>query len=163
MHNCILLQFYEMISLGDTAISLHTLQLQLFGGGGYFWLVKTQSAKFCPTFYFWEGGFHFWRGQGGYSRIGYSWQNKQKFYHAKLSLASQIVSHTLRVWRLTRKLELLPFVVCDGKVQCCRAITCWTTDVYLPSPGFSMQLSTQYKQRWLPGLSWLGAKSPCPY
>ena len=39
----------EMVSLGDTAISLHTLQLQsfcsIYGGG----VVKTQSAKFWPS------------------------------------------------------------------------------------------------------------------
>ena len=58
-------------------------------------LVNFSFAKFCPIFHF--------RGEGGgYSRIGYSWQNEQKFCHAKLSLASQIVSHTLRVWRLKR-------------------------------------------------------------
>ena len=31
---------------------------------------------------------------------------------------------------------------------------------YLLPPGLSMQLSTQCKQKWLPGLSWLGAKAP---
>ena len=45
-----------MVSLGDTAISLHILQLPL-RGGGVFWEVKTQSAKICLNFNF--------RGSGG--------------------------------------------------------------------------------------------------
>ena len=32
-------------------------------------------------------------GGGSYSRIGYSWQNEQKFCHTLETLASQIVSH----------------------------------------------------------------------
>ena len=45
----------EMVSLGDTAISLHTLQLQSFCSiyGG---VVKTQSAKFWPSLH-WKGVF----------------------------------------------------------------------------------------------------------
>ena len=40
-------QSNETVSLGDTAISLHTLPVVTFlGGGVYSWLVKTQSAKF---------------------------------------------------------------------------------------------------------------------
>ena len=45
----------EMVSLGDTAISLHILQRPR--GGGVFWKVKTQSAKICLNFNF--------RGAGG--------------------------------------------------------------------------------------------------
>ena len=47
----------EMVSFGDTAISLHILQPPLTGGvgggwggvgrGGGLWKVKTQSAKIC--------------------------------------------------------------------------------------------------------------------
>ena len=43
----------EMVSLGDTAISLHILQPPL---GGVFWKVKTQSAKICLNFKFLGGG-----------------------------------------------------------------------------------------------------------
>ena len=48
----------EMVSLGDTAISLHILQLPLTGeaGRGVFWKVKTQSAMICLNFNFQEGG-----------------------------------------------------------------------------------------------------------
>ena len=47
-----------MVSLGDTAISLHILQLPLTGeaGRGVFWKVKTQSAKIYLNFNFQEGG-----------------------------------------------------------------------------------------------------------
>ena len=67
-----------MVSLGDTAISLHILQLLLrggilesqnpkcqdlpkfqFSGGELFWKVKTQSAKICLNFNF-QGGGVFW-------------------------------------------------------------------------------------------------------
>ena len=60
-------------------------------GGGYSWVVKTQSAKYCPIFHF-KG-----RGGRGYSGIGYSCQNEQKIWHAKLSLALQIISDTMCV------------------------------------------------------------------
>ena len=46
-----------MVSLGDTAISLHIHQpskpkvpIFLGGGGGVFWKVKTQSAKICLNY-----------------------------------------------------------------------------------------------------------------
>ena len=39
-------------------------------------------------------------------RIGYSWQNEQKFCHSLEALASQIVSHTLCVWRLINSIQL---------------------------------------------------------
>ena len=46
-----------------TLSSLHALQLQLFFGGGrgrgYSWVVKSQSAKFWPTF-IWGGGGYSW-------------------------------------------------------------------------------------------------------
>ena len=42
----------EMVSLGDTAISLHILQ----PARGVFWKVKTQSAKICLNFNFRGGG-----------------------------------------------------------------------------------------------------------
>ena len=45
-------QWNETVSLGDTAISLHTLQLQFWDS----WEVKTQSAKFWPSFHFWGEG-----------------------------------------------------------------------------------------------------------
>ena len=41
-------------------------------------------------------------GDGSYPRIGYSWQNGPKILEAQLAVASQIVSHTLHVWRLVR-------------------------------------------------------------
>ena len=50
----------EMVSLGDTAISLHILQPPLTGGG-VFWKVKTQSAKICLNFNFEGGGVVFWK------------------------------------------------------------------------------------------------------
>ena len=43
-----------MVSLGDTAISLHILQLTLGQGGGGL-EVKTQSAKICLNFNFLGG------------------------------------------------------------------------------------------------------------
>ena len=49
----------EMVSLGDTAISLHKLQPPTAkggGGGGVFWKVKTQSAKIWVNFNFQRGG-----------------------------------------------------------------------------------------------------------
>ena len=78
--------FNETVSLEDTVIGLHTLQLQLviFGEGVYSWLLKTQSPKFWPTFHFQVGGgflatqnsqvlanFSFLRGRGipGYSKL----------------------------------------------------------------------------------------------
>ena len=43
----------EMVSLGDTAISLHILQPTRGGGDEErFWEVKTQSAKICLNFNF---------------------------------------------------------------------------------------------------------------
>ena len=47
-----------MVSLGDTAISLHILQPPLTVGGGVFWKVKSQSAKICLNFNIrgWVGG-----------------------------------------------------------------------------------------------------------
>ena len=48
-----------MVSLGDTAISLHILQVPLMRGG-VFWKVKTQSAKICLNFNF-RGGEVFWK------------------------------------------------------------------------------------------------------
>ena len=46
----------EMVSLEDTAISLHILQPPTATGGGGV-VVKTQSAKICLNLNFrWEGG-----------------------------------------------------------------------------------------------------------
>ena len=44
-----------MVSLGDTAISLHILKLPL-APRGCSEVVKTQSAKICLNFNFQEGG-----------------------------------------------------------------------------------------------------------
>ena len=53
----------KTVSVGDTAVSLHTLQANFQfgrGGGGNSRVAKTQSAKFSSTFHFSGGG-------GGYS------------------------------------------------------------------------------------------------
>ena len=54
--------FNETVSLEDTVIGLHTLQLQLviLGEGVYSWLLKTQSPTFWPTFHFQVGGGWWW-------------------------------------------------------------------------------------------------------
>ena len=80
----------ETVSLGDTAVSLHTF----LGRGGYSWLLITQSANFWATFHFQGGGvflatqnsksqvlvkFSFW-GFGGEGWEGrYSWLPKFPF------------------------------------------------------------------------------------
>ena len=117
----------EMVSLGDTAISLHILQsprgrakkigVWKFGGGcsakGQVW-TRGRKLEFGNL-----GGGVFrqrsdldlgkkigvWKlGGGGCSvpnfRIGCSCQFGQKILEAQLAFASQIVSHILRMWRL---------------------------------------------------------------
>ena len=64
----------ETVSLGDTAVSLQTLIPTMFGrGGGYSWVLKTQSAKSWPNFHFRGGGIL------GYSKLkaqsAKSWPN----------------------------------------------------------------------------------------
>ena len=68
----------ETVSLADTAVSLHTFQLQ-WVGGGYSLLLKTQSAKFWPTF-------HFQGGIGGFLAIGFIGKMNQIFCKPNLLL-----------------------------------------------------------------------------
>ena len=61
-HYCCDADANEMVSLGDTAISLHILQPPNANlGGGVFWKVKTQSAKIWLNF---NGG-----GGGGWEGV----------------------------------------------------------------------------------------------
>ena len=63
----------KTVSVGDTAVSLHTPVPTMFlgrsGGRWYSLLLKTQSVKSWPNFHFWGGdphqNFHFWGGGGG--------------------------------------------------------------------------------------------------
>ena len=72
----------ETVSLGDTAISLHThSNCNLGGGGGYSWLLKTHF-QVLANFSFPGAG----RGILYYSRIGYSWQNEPKILEVYLIL-----------------------------------------------------------------------------
>ena len=57
----------ETVSLGDTAISLHILQLPLKRVGAMFWKVKTQSAKICLNFHCRDGV------EGGGGLTGIEW------------------------------------------------------------------------------------------
>ena len=68
-----------------------------WGGAGYAWVVKTQSAKIWPTFH-WGGGGVF---LGSQIVNWYSWQNEQNFamrYTGGPCIADSL-SHTT-VWRL---------------------------------------------------------------
>ena len=71
----------ETVSLGDTAISLHTHSNCNFGEGGYSWLLKTHF-QVLENFSFPGAG----RGILYYSRIGYSWQNEPKILEVYLIL-----------------------------------------------------------------------------
>ena len=71
-------------------------QIFIFGMGGILDYSKCQNLT---KFSFLEGV-----GMGrALPRIRYSGQNEQKFCHTLEAVASQIVSHTLCVWRLTRR------------------------------------------------------------
>ena len=81
-----------MVSLRDTAISLHILQQRakiclnfIGGGGGCSVVVKTQSAKICTK---------------SQNRVFFPIWAQILPCHFLEGLASQIVSHILRMWRL---------------------------------------------------------------
>ena len=74
----------ETVSLGDTAISLHTFQQQP-GGGGVFLGSQNSKCQELPKFQFLEGGgwwWWWWLFLGSQIVNWYSWQNEQKFCHA---------------------------------------------------------------------------------
>ena len=74
-----------MVSVGDTVVSLHTLIPTIFWwGGGDSGPTQTQSSKSWPNFHFCGGG-GLW--------------TSTRFSQPKLGPTSQIVSHTLCVWR----------------------------------------------------------------
>ena len=94
----------ETVSLGDTAISLHTLQLQPF------WGCQEDLPEFQSS---WGGG-----GGGAAVFFGsqivnwYSWQNVQKFCHARFwkPCIADSLSHTTCTCVETKSLADLPIL-----------------------------------------------------
>ena len=103
--NCI---FNEMVSTGDTEISLHIWAPLNSGGGGAGGggVLQANSNPKCPNFHFREGG-----GELLQTNIpekldwGYSRDFEHRFIPLELAIVSQIVSHILRMYRLIRKRE----------------------------------------------------------
>ena len=103
-----------MVSLGDTAISLHILQPPLNKGGGVCSgksKVKTQCQDLAK-FQFSGGGGRGEKCSEPNARTGCSGGFRAQILpcHFLVAFASQIVSHILRMWRLiTLSLTLVVF------------------------------------------------------
>ena len=76
--------------MGDTAVSLHTL-------GGRWGILSYSNLKVPSPDQIFMG-----RGES-LPRIGYSWQDEPKILQDQARSTLQIVSHTLRVWRLMKR------------------------------------------------------------
>ena len=94
-----------MVSTGDTEISLHIRPKFQFPGMGYSGQVKienTQNAKICLNFNLGGDGGALWSEipeRGSLENLDTNLLFEVSVQ--KPACASQIVSHTLRMWRLT--------------------------------------------------------------